>query len=255
MKRFHWITAAVLLAGMGVLGATPARADVTLALSITAGATTDSATYDFTTNSYTAGPTGGTFTQSSGGGVNSLSFNGTINGVLFTLAVTGVANNPGTATSAFLNLNTSTIINNSGATSAISVTATAGGFTLPVGPAIGNFSSSGTLNSGSISGLTFSGSAGNYTPANIGPFNLTGTGSASGTDSPTFIPNFPGALTYAASSTLGGTLGIGANTSNLGTALNVSATAVPEPGTIAMTLTALPLLGLGAWARRRRTRA
>ena len=29
--------------------------------------------------------------------------------------------------------------------------------------------------------------------------------------------------------------------------------ATPEPGTIAMALTALPLLGLGAWARRRRT--
>jgi hypothetical protein len=31
------------------------------------------------------------------------------------------------------------------------------------------------------------------------------------------------------------------------------AATAPEPGTIAMALTALPLLGLGAWARRRRT--
>jgi hypothetical protein len=46
---------------------------------------------------------------------------------------------------------------------------------------------------------------------------------------------------------------LGAFTSSIsGTA---SATVTPEPGTIAMALTALPLLGLGAYARRRRARA
>jgi hypothetical protein len=40
------------------------------------------------------------------------------------------------------------------------------------------------------------------------------------------------------------------NTSFSGT---LAATATPEPGTIALATTALPLLGLGAWARRRRS--
>jgi len=264
-RRLHWISAAALLAGMTILGATPARADIIVSLNITVGGSSASNTYNATTGtlvSGTGGITSGTtsgviFVGSGGPGSSDLAFGGTVGGVQFKLAVNGSTNSPGTSALAFLNLTSATITNNNttGLPTTFSVTTSATGYTAPTGTVIGNFANSGTLTNGSITNGSYSGSADGYNPTTL---TFAASGSAvdvGGSDPPTLLTGFPSSSPFTATSTLTATLGLGTITSNLGGALTLTGNVVPEPATVAMALTGLPLLGLGAWIRRRRARA
>jgi len=253
MRKFRWISAAALLAGMAILGATPARA--ALVLTITQdGNGSISASMDTTTGTITPGPTSGTATGTFTPSINpitgekTLAFNGTVGSVFFDLSVAATTNTPGTPTLAKLNLSSNTITNLDGAGQSFSISSSATGYTAPTGDVTGEISNSGTLTTGSISAGSFTGTADGHT---FGPLTFAATGTAvSLANNPpgTPISGFPTTSPYTMSETLAGTLGANSSTASLGGTLVI--TVAPEPSTVAAALTGVSLVGLGALRRR-----
>jgi hypothetical protein len=258
MKRFRGIATAALLAGMAILSAAPARADLMLTITQDAnGSATES--INTTTGVITAGPT---FTGSTSGAsfastINpvthtaTLSFTGTVGNIFFDLSVAATTNTPGTATLASLNLSSNNISNLLGsATSVFSIATSATGYTMPAGTVTGDVSNSGTLTNGSITGGSFTGSAGAYMPAAL-TFAATGTAVSLANNPPATITSVTSPYTMAA--TLAGTLGASSTTASLGGTVTI--TPVPEPSTVAAAFTGICLVGLASLRRKVRNRA
>jgi hypothetical protein len=266
MRKFRWISAAALLAGMAILGATPAQASLMLTIDQGAG-NSATATMDTTTGIIT--PLGGSFTGTASGtftdvinvvtGDKTLSFTGTVGTVFFDLSTAATTNTPGTTSLAKLTLASATITNLDGGGKTFDIISTATGYTAPSAPpspgVMGFISTSGTIVNGTLSG-TFSGSADTtYTPAAIvlGPVN--GPGSLAETPPGTFIPVFPSSSPFSMTSTFTATLSANASTASLGGAVVITAVPVPEPSTVAAALTGVGLVGLGTLRRKFRNRA
>jgi hypothetical protein len=259
-----------VLVGMALIASltTSARADFTLTL--TDGGTGASIFIDDTTGTYTyshgaTGPTTGSFTidgttlsYSAASGTfspisNSIAFVSNADFGNFKTSVTITANVPGGTNARVFDTNIATKNNgNKGADLTAQVTAT--GFTAPgsLGSSmlLDNSLAASALDSGRttfISDLnTQSTTTATVTSTQFGNGNKTDDTQAvvTQTSNPFTLNNTLTLANIAA--------GDSANVTGTTTA---TAAATPEPGTIAMALTALPLLGLGAWVRRRRARA
>lgn len=254
MKRFKWITAAALLAGMVIVGAAPAKAS--LVLTITQGGSSTSASMDTTTGAITPGVTVGTVSGpgfvsiiNPVSGLKTLSFAGTVGSVFFDLSTAATSNTPGSPTMAMLSIGSTTISNLTGSSQSFTIATTATDYTVPSGPALVEISNSGTLTSGGIAG-TFDGSADGIV---LGPIAFAATGVAQ-----SLANNPPGSVgllpaSYPMTATLTSTLDGNSSTATLGGTVVV--TAVPEPSTVATALAGVALVGLGALRRKFRNPA
>ena len=148
------------------------------------------------------------------------------------------------------------VSNNSMSTATLVITIVATGYnTPPAGPAVMfNSLNTNTLTPSPTNAISFTSTIGGTTSGVLSSnLNILGTqqapaGSGSQATGVT-IPNTPTfSITESFSLTLisGGVVDVTALT---------SVTATPEPATVAMALTALPLLGIGAYVRRRRAKA
>jgi len=255
MKRFKFLAAAALLAGMAISGATPARA--ALILTITQdGNGSETASYDTTTHMITStsstGTAVGTFSSSFNPitGENTLAFNGTVGNVFFDLSVASTTNTPGSANMAMLNLGSNTISNlNPTVSQLFSIVSSASGYTQPTGNAIGNISNSGTLTSGSIAG-SFTGAADGWMPAAL---TISASGAAVSLANNPPPASISISSPYTISETLSGTLGASSTTAGLSGTVTITNT--PEPSTVAAALSGLAVVGLASVRRKRRNGA
>ena len=179
-----------------------------------------------------------------------LDFGGTLGGVAFSLSAQAASNNPGSATLAYVEANYNSVTNNSGATRRFVLETVATDYTMPYSPPDLNFqnSTSGTLTAGSIKG-TFDSTAAGISGPSIAFGPVSAPGSIAMTPSPDLI-TIPVALvpytmtaTFDATITNGTVLATGGGTATL--------VPVPEPGTLALTLSTLPLAGIALYRRRR----
>jgi len=271
MSRFSkWTTALAALAVGLALGGSQARAvDVTETLTITVGAQSATETYDFTTATITAGPTlsagvSGTFTPTTFLGVSTLNFNnGSFDGGLVQFNVNATSTNSPGGNTSFLSISTSQIVNSDGPQT-VSIFGGATGYTMPVPSATFSDSTSGTVQTGSVSNVRFTASTNPNPPS---PFNVFGAATNTApviNSGAVSAPNSVGAnggsnaatgLTnpYAMTATLAVALNTSSSTSGVTGTAQLSA--VPEPSTIAAALTGLGLVGLTSLRRKLRNRA
>lgn len=171
-------------------------------------------------------------------------FAGTIGDFTGVTATAG-SNSPGTngPTGAFLTQTTITLSNTSGSTQTIVAIANDGGFLAPATDPV--------LATAAISGSDLTGS-GQATYVATVDSTVLPTVSIPGIDAATTSANVTVAAPYSMNGVLSITLAAGQTATITGT---TRVNAVPEPGTIAMAFMAAPLLGLGYYRHRRRTRS
>ena len=213
-----------------------------------------------------AGINGGNFTMIAGntGSIldfSSVSYSGSYGD--FKLTITGVSSDNNATLSDLLG-STNKIVNSNSinpGTNTIQIAVVQTNYTQPAGVLMVESSMGGTLTSGTLVGLagifqayynTSNSVAASFNLTN-GPQNATQNGTSFDTGSAFGIlgprtGNTPYAVAAVATLQISGG-------GSLGYSNHVNLTATPEPGTIAMARTALPLLGLGALARRRLARA
>jgi hypothetical protein len=185
----------------------------------------------------------GSPTDNGGTGISSPPFTGTFGNFSITNGSVGESQGFGLSQAFSTALN---IINTDSVSHTLTITLVASKFTAPV-PTAGVLSSfTGTTTSGTGSGsLTSMVGATTLATQTVNPFGTSFANSLTGTANGLSAP-------FSITQTVVLTLTAG---ENINFTARTQLAAVPEPGTIAMALTALPLLGLGALARRRRARA
>jgi hypothetical protein len=127
---------------------------------------------------------------------------------------------------------------------------TATGYTAPLSGKIDSLISGTVPVAGASNVLTYASTVGTTTVTNTPP-SIVGTGS--------FLSDATGSVAslatgYSIVETINITLTAG-SVLNYSSSTTISALATPEPATVAMAMTALPILGLGGWLGRRRGRA
>lgn len=228
---------AAVVVGITVLGsATPARAAFEIALQ-------------------EAGVNGGApLVVASGADFSNISFNGTFGD--FTVDVLGGSSHNGATLSDLLS-STTRVTNNSGTTQTLTIIVSQTNYTLPVGSTmavesgLGGSVSTGTLTMTNIfqayadAGNTLRGTTAFTTGSQTATPNGStfDTGSATGT----FLRTGSYSLTTITTFTLSG-----GGVANFSSHENLNApSAVPVPSGLVLALTGIPVLGLGAWVRRR----
>ena len=173
-----------------------------------------------------------------------------------------------TASLGTLSTTTFTLSNLTSGTDSITIKIAAQGYTLPTSTSLLTSAASGSsaiYTSGSTASLQSYAAAGNaglgtiFSGTTTGAHGGTITGAGNVATAYVFTPSsastgFVSSGGYSIGQMLTISLGAG-DTATLTLNSNVQAAVVPEPATVAMALTALPLLGFGAWARRHRARA
>jgi hypothetical protein len=179
-------------------------------------------------------------------------YSGTIGG--YTVDVTGsTANVPGTATSAFVNLSYTQVVNNTSGGD-LFFNATGFGYTMPVGPDMTLFGSQATSTNSVSSGGTVTSQL--YAdPTGLGLFsNLISCSYAvttsSSCDAPTTTWNRGANPTFSLTDVVIFDLGLGQGVNG---SSNVTASQIPEP--VSTALVGLGLVGLGLFSRRRQLKA
>ena len=239
-----------------------------VAVAVLAGSTTAAQAGLILTIGDSVGPTTFTCNNTTAAGVTTCGLNGfitTLNsnsiflGSTFTVggfrvggALTST-NNPGSMTGAVLNQTTLTASNISGVAGSFFIDLLSQGFTLPTGPQLSLFGSSGgSANAGGTGTIT---NAYYADPTNVGllsngiscayavstSFNCSAT--------PLEWTRNPGAFSLRQIQTFA----LGASVSNLNTTNNLTVSQVPEP--VSASLVGVALIALGLASRRRRTAA
>jgi len=260
MKRFKSIIAPAFLAGLVLFWATlPAKASLVLTIEVldasntvlgTATATMDTNTQTISSSS---GPGFFLVDPTSAAGANQLDYAGIFGGVAFSLAVAAGSNSPGSATMADLSIGYNTITNSASGDRKIVIFASDSGFTAPLSPPLLSFatSTSGTVTGSAKDGSFNANASGIAANAiNFGP--VTGVNQSIGVNG---IPSVVSIVSspYTIDATYGVTL---TNLTSLKTGGGlVTLSAVPEPATLAMAFSGLPIIGLLAWRMRRKARA
>jgi len=248
----------IFLAGAVIVGVAPsmASADFKVTLAETGFATK---TFDFDTG-LEASSGSGTVLYSTAAGVKKISLVSYTFGDFTIDFSTGRSNTPGTAVSAFVSQGQTQIHNTSSSSKTLTITVTSGGgafeegFTTPTSPPPTRLltTASGTVQTGTTVTGTFKSWAdatdaefGHATPTPVININTTGV-SYSQTDSTTSFS--PAGKTYSLTDEAIYTLtGLGSTDA----AGQTDVLPTPAPTGFVLSLSALPLFGLGVWLRRR----
>jgi len=188
------------------------------------------------------------FGLTSANGKTVLDYGGTIGGGDFDFFVAGKSNSPGTQQLGSLAISYASITNDTGSARKVSISVSDNGFFAPTSPPMINYltSTSGTSSGGVSLGAFTSHADGNTAnPIVFAALGLNKSVGADGTPSAITISSSPFTfdVNYTALLANGTQLVTGGGLATL--------TSVPEPASLAMMFSALPMVGFAAWRRRR----
>jgi hypothetical protein len=255
MKRHRGLLLALALIALFGLSANQAHAEViVMTVQVDAGPVVDLSVFGGvgTANGYTMDATAianlNAFLTTSGSQYQFASSGATTLG--------GVSNFPGSSTAGILGL-TGTILSVQPGIAGLTLTETEADFTSPVGPS-GLLASSSTGNFVNDPVGTGHVASSSFNATTAGPYSVLSTGGVAGNNNKASIGLAPVPTLYTLKNTISFNLAAGSATNPVVDGFNVLAavTTVPEPASLVMMLTGLPLpIVVFGWLRRRRAAA